>query len=408
MKATNTKLWLAFGFSVLAFSSASRAQKADQQYTRSVAEISQQIATVAAQLNEQKTRLKTAQDQLLFTERSELGVRNKISSIKQKAKSIRDQIKRLTEEIKQSDNQIEESRVALRSLIQNRHRNGLNSYAKLVLNQQNPYAVGRLNNYNEYFALAMKERIDSITKLAANSRQLRHQLVESERAISEESEKLENQQKALQKTKQDRAKLIQQLDQEVSESSDKLKRLEADRKRLNKLIQQVAKKAAELRKAEQRRREAAEKTEKTGPKQTRRQRQAVPGGFTKQKGRLAYPSTGRQQRKFGSRVAATGMTSDGIFFATQESAPVSAIFRGRVLFADFLKGYGLLLIIDHGDEHISLYGHNEVLYKSVGDSVETGEIVSRSGMTGGLKSPGLYFEIRKNANPINPALWCRK
>ena len=76
-------------------------------------------------------------------------------------------------------------------------------------------------------------------------------------------------------------------------------------------------------------------------------------------------------------------------------------------FADFLKGYGLLLIIDHGDDHISLYGHNELLYGKVGDMVETNEVVARSGVTGGLRSPGLYFEIRENAAPVDPAKWCQ-
>jgi septal ring factor EnvC (AmiA/AmiB activator) len=78
-----------------------------------------------------------------------------------------------------------------------------------------------------------------------------------------------------------------------------------------------------------------------------------------------------------------------------------------VLFADFLKGYGLLMIIDHGDQHISLYGHNEVLYKRVGDMVDTNEVIGKTGVTGGLKSPGLYFEIRKNADPVDPSVWCQ-
>lgn len=408
LKASNTNHLLALGIIFLAFSPALSAQKAEQDHARSVADISQQIESVAAKLNEQQSLLKTSQDQLFSIERSETRVRNKIASINRQADTLRDQISEISKEIEQSDKQVVESRVALRSLITNRYKNGQNSYAKLVLNQQNPYAVGRLNNYNDYFAQAMKERIESITKLAANSMLLRKRLADSEGAIVEESKKLAQQQSALQKNKKERAKLIKQLDQEVMTSSDKLKRLKADRDRLNKLIQQIARKAAELRKAEQQRRKAEQEREKPKTKQVNRKRPLVPGGFKKQKGRLAYPSRGKQQRKYGSRVASSGMTSDGIFFATQKNEAVTAIFRGRVLFADFLKGYGLLLIIDHGDEHISLYGHNEVLYKSVGDSVDTGETVSRSGMTGGLKSPGLYFEIRKNASPVNPALWCRK
>ena len=86
---------------------------------------------------------------------------------------------------------------------------------------------------------------------------------------------------------------------------------------------------------------------------------------------------------------------------------MQAIFDGRVLFADYLKGYGLLLIIDHGEEHISLYGHNRVLLKDVGDRVSSAEVIAKTGVSGGLQSPGLYFEIRHNATPVNPALWCQ-
>jgi len=101
------------------------------------------------------------------------------------------------------------------------------------------------------------------------------------------------------------------------------------------------------------------------------------------------------------------MRSEGLFYNTQGSKPVHSIFRGRVLFADFLKGYGLLIILDHGDDHISLYGHNDRLLKKVGDKVESNEIIAKSGVTGGLKSHGLYFEIRKNATPIDASKWCR-
>ena len=133
----------------------------------------------------------------------------------------------------------------------------------------------------------------------------------------------------------------------------------------------------------------------------------VKGGFIKQKGRLNYPVEGKHLRKFGSRLAESGMTSEGLFIQTKQKIPVKSIFRGRVIFAEFLKGYGLLLIVDHGDDHISLYGHNEVLTKRVGDVVETNEVIAKTGVTGGLKSPGLYFEIRNNATPVNPATWCQ-
>ena len=101
------------------------------------------------------------------------------------------------------------------------------------------------------------------------------------------------------------------------------------------------------------------------------------------------------------------MRSQGVFFDTQGTKKVKSIYSGQVIFSDYLKGYGLLLIVDHGDNHISLYGHNEVTYKKAGDAVATNELIARSGMSGGLKKTGLYFEIRKETTPINPKSWFR-
>jgi len=127
----------------------------------------------------------------------------------------------------------------------------------------------------------------------------------------------------------------------------------------------------------------------------------------KQKGRLNCPVNIDATTEFGQRIISSGMRSEGVFYATQGSIPVKSIFRGQVLFADFLKGFGLLMIVDHGDDHISLYGHNELLYKKVGDAVDTDETISKTGTTGGLKSHGLYFEIRNNTTPVNPKTWCQ-
>ena len=169
--------------------------------------------------------------------------------------------------------------------------------------------------------------------------------------------------------------------------------------------EELAKIEREQEEAEKRAIEQAKREGKKPPK--RKIRRPVKGGFTKQKGRLVCPVESVPKTKFGERVLSSGMLSEGVFYDTKTSQRVQSIFRGQVLFADFLKGFGLLIIIDHGDEHISLYGHNEVLYKKVGDAVDTNEVISKTGKTGGLKSNGLYFEIRKNATPVNPLNWCQ-
>ncbi|MBX2848247.1 MAG: peptidoglycan DD-metalloendopeptidase family protein, partial [Acidiferrobacterales bacterium] len=199
----------------------------------------------------------------------------------------------------------------------------------------------------------------------------------------------------------------------VSADEQRLKKLQADRNRLNTLLTQLKKQKEELARIERERAEAerlaAEKARREGKKLPDKKviRPLVKGGFIKQKGRLQCPVSLTATTKFGQRIVSSGMRSEGVFYDTKVSVPLKSIFRGRVLFADFLKGFGLLLIVDHGDDHISLYGHNEVIYKKVGDDVDTNEVIAKTGTTGGLKSPGLYFEIRNNTTPINPATWCQ-
>ena len=92
--------------------------------------------------------------------------------------------------------------------------------------------------------------------------------------------------------------------------------------------------------------------------------------------------------------------------AADEGGKVRAVAQGRVAFADWMRGFGLLLIIDHGDGYMSLYGHNQALYKEVGEWVDSGETVATLGASGGQTRAGLYFELRHKGRPVNPVLWC--
>jgi septal ring factor EnvC (AmiA/AmiB activator) len=123
------------------------------------------------------------------------------------------------------------------------------------------------------------------------------------------------------------------------------------------------------------------------------------------KGKLRWPVAGKIVRRYGSSQAAGKISSRGVQIASAAGADVHAIARGRVVFADWLRGFGLLLIIDHGGGYMSLYGHNSSLYKEVGESVDGAEVVAAVGSSGGLSVTGLYLELRKNGRPFDPAPW---
>ncbi|MBX2849193.1 MAG: peptidoglycan DD-metalloendopeptidase family protein [Acidiferrobacterales bacterium] len=380
------------------------------EYQKNVDEIGKLIEEISKNLNTNKAALKTQQDQLLELEQEISSLSKDVQNTQQKIGEQEQQEQELLQQIEQINDQQQDDLDALSRLLVSRYTNSDNNYVKMLLNQENPYAVGRLNNYYEYFAQARQQKITGLRaqlqELSALQDQYSSLLVELHQTQQQQQE----QQQKLDERKQSRQASVDKLHAQVNSSTAQLEKLKQDRARLNSLIKEIALQAERLRKLEeqriaeeQKRAEQQAKANNTPVKPIARE--LVAGGFIKQQGRLSYPVSGNLKHKYNARLPESGMRSEGIFFDTNGSVSVNSIFRGRVLFADFLKGYGLLLIIDHGDDHISLYGHNEVLYKKVGDIVETNEIVAKTGTTGGLKNHGLYFEVRNNATPVDPSKW---
>lgn len=130
--------------------------------------------------------------------------------------------------------------------------------------------------------------------------------------------------------------------------------------------------------------------------------------FKELKGKLPWPTQGKIIKQFGSARATNKVRWQGLMIASDEGAPVHAVHHGRVVFADYLRGHGLLLIIDHGDSFLSLYAHNQMLYKEIGDWVSAGEEIATVGQSGGQDQAGLYFELRHQGKPTNPNSWLKK
>jgi len=129
--------------------------------------------------------------------------------------------------------------------------------------------------------------------------------------------------------------------------------------------------------------------------------------FGKRRGRLKWPVKGKVKRLFGKSRQAANLKWKGVLIASTEGREVKAISHGRVAYADWLRGYGMLVIIDHGDGYMTLYGYNQALYKETGDWVEEGEVIATVGRSGGQLKSGLYFEVRVKGKPSNPIKWCR-
>ncbi len=136
--------------------------------------------------------------------------------------------------------------------------------------------------------------------------------------------------------------------------------------------------------------------------------EATGAPFSQRKGKLRWPVAGRIAARYGSPVAEGKLTLHGLVFEAAEGSEVRAVPAGRVVFADWLRGYGMLAMIDHGDGFLSIYGHNASLLRTSGDWVKEGEPIATVGISGGRSTPSLYFEIRSGGDPQDPARWLRR
>ena len=387
-------------------SSAQSLSKSDAEI--SIKTVTNQIKKVTDNLNANKKLFKSERDKLAVLEQEIKSLRQQELLSEAALNQQQTKIRSIEQRIEQINQSQRDNQAALDALVLNRYKAGSPNYLKLILNQDNPYAVGRLNHYFTYFTDAQQAKLADLRAEFSEIKQLQRAALAHQTELKKVQSEINSRTEKLRGLRADRQQSLSRLDKKISSSEDQLKQLQADRARLDKLLAEIAKQAERLRQIEKRKKEAEEEAQQAAGKPIAKPRAPVKGGFKKQRGRLSAPVTAPLKTRFGSRLKASGLPAQGHFYDTKKEQDVSAVFRGNVLFADYLKGYGLLLIIDHGDNHISLYGHNEVLYKRVGDSVSTGEIVAKSGTSGGLKQPGLYFEIRRNATPVDPQKWLNK
>jgi len=254
---------------------------------------------------------------------------------------------------------------------------------KILLNQQDPAMVSRVMVYYDYFNRARVDQVravkDSLAKLGEVETEIERQ---RERALSLQAKELE-QKEALEEARVDRNKVLAALTQDIQSKGEQLQGLKQDEKGLQAVVDQLQKALMEL------------------PPET-----VGRSPFVSRKGQLPWPTSGQLAASFGSPRHVGRMRRDGVLIAAPEGSEVRAVYHGRVAFADWLRGFGLLLIIDHGDGYMTLYGHNESLFKETGEWVQAGEAVASVGSSGGRARAAVYFGIRYQGRPVNPAAWC--
>lgn len=253
---------------------------------------------------------------------------------------------------------------------------------KLLLNQDDPAAVARFMTYYGYFSRARAERIRGI-KSALD------ELSRVEQEVSKQKSDLEKlkadrlvEAGRLERAQAERKAVMARLQGELRQKSSELTALQRDEQNLQQLVESLRKALRDI------------------PPATSRYTSLNP-----LKGKLVWPAQGRISMPFNALQADGKLRSRGVLINASAGSEVHAIAAGRVVFADWLRGFGLLLIVEHGKGYMSLYGYNRSLYKEVGERVEAGEVIAAVGDSGGRERSGLYLELRKDGRPFDPASW---
>lgn len=296
----------------------------------------------------------------------------------------RNQLRKLTDKQRILNKQTSGNRQKLKEQILAAQCLGKQGPVKILLNQTDVSQTKRILEYYRYFnqarlvkikvLVAQMEELDVIKQKISKQQQ---RLLETESTLIDRKQKLAS-------SKREQQQLLARLASNIDTQSTTLSKKQANRKRLEALLNEVS------------------TLLDVGPRET----DARP--FRSQKGRLPSPVIGKLIRAYGNANNENRGRWHGWLMAAPEGNSVQAVHHGRVVFADWLRGFGLLVIIDHGQDYLSLYAHNEPLYKKVGAWVNRGDIIATVGRSGGQDQAALYFEIRYKGKPSDPALWIKR
>lgn len=317
------------------------------------------LQTAEVEIAEKRQRLKRLQRERDFAEKRRAELDSRISH----------EEATLDEEMGQLGDQVRAA-----------YMSGSQERLKLLLNQQDPATLGRLMAYYNYLNDYRSANITTVTGRLRELASLHSEVAAEEARLTEIARTRYEELSQLDAAQEKRQGLLASLQQRLSDEGREVERLAAQEKDLARLIAELTSILSDY------------PISSENP-------------FSEHKGRLTWPIAGTLLHDFGQPRVGGGLRWNGVVLSAPRGREVRAVYHGRVAFADWLAGLGLLVIVDHGDGYMTLYGYNESILKNAGDWVAPGDVIATVGDSGGQPQAGLYFEIRKGTRPINPRQW---
>ncbi len=400
----------------------------------------QDIAELKKTLGKLQEEKSGVQKDLKATETDIGNLEKQVEALQQELKKTEGELERLdTEKKKLQSARVEQQRlIAIQA--RSAYQNGREEYLKLLLNQQNPEKFARTLTYYDYLSKARLEQLRTFNETLRQLANVEQEISTQQQQLLAQRADLDSRRQALETERGKRQQVLAKLNNDMKDRDQKLQSREQDQADLAKVLKTIeetlarqAREAEEARKkallaqqeAEKRRQQealaaAAARNQAREPVEPPKKARTTlgplvssdgasyGGAFSAARGKLPWPVNGRLLARFGDARGSDARAKwDGVMISANPGTQVRAVHGGRVVFADWLRGAGLLVILDHGNGYLSLYGHNQSLLKSAGDIVKAGEAISTVGDSGGQDTAGLYFAIRQQGRPTDPSQWCR-
>lgn len=373
---TNKSILITFIASALCFGSCFASQQ------QRLKKVDRRIATVKADLSHKQTQLNQQQSQLATLE-NELAKLNQLLQDNQKQLSnINDKLALLRQQNQQLQLKLDNQQHLLASQISKSYRLGEQPLLKLLLSETNPDKIQRLLMYYRYFNQQRLETIHKYKQTLSDLDQNTTEIEQRQLQLLTVTKKSQQDKLQYQKRFKQRQAVVATLNRRINTQQQKLSQLLTNKQRLAKAIQLAHQKSPQF----------------------------ISGSssFKQQKGHYPWPTQGKIGTRYGSNIANSQLKRDGVLIRAKKGQSVHTIADGRVIFAKWMPSYGQLIIIDHGNGYMTLYGRNQTLLKQVGDTVKAGQSIATVGNSGGYQESSLYFAIRHNAKPLNPTQWCHQ
>ncbi|MDX1253050.1 MAG: peptidoglycan DD-metalloendopeptidase family protein [Gammaproteobacteria bacterium] len=374
-------------------------------------ELRGEIGTLRSTLATDRRQQEALRAQLHSAEAAIGKTSRSLAQLQQELRRHSGELEKLRQRQRQLQENLAAQRQALAQQLRTSYAMGRQDFLKILLNQQDPAALGRNLTYYDFLNRARVSQIDTINGDLAELAAVEQSITEKNQLLTQAKNKTEEEKNRLEENRKQRGLVLAQLSTDIQTKEQQLQRLLEDERQLGQLLKRL--KEAQRRAKQTQKPPAPAKPEKPSTSPGKPATPEMPEKirdaslFASLQGRLRWPAQGQIAAHYGTSRGLGASKWQGVLIAAPEGQDVHAISRGRVVFADWLRGFGLMLIVDHGDGYMSLYGQNQNLRKNVGDAVESGEAIASVGNSGGHMNPGLYFEIRRNGAPVNPALWCR-